>query len=102
MAIPPPGIERRADGADGPVMAHVRIVRELQAFSNKNFEAGAVRMGVIEARIGNHTDLLLGLGDRFDNFETSLNIERRINEAKLAKKLDEWNNSSIMKFDEST
>ena len=91
------GVERRAEGAEG---AHVRIVRELQEYSNKNFDAGVVRMGVIEARIGKHTELLLGLGTRFDNFESALNVERRLNEAAIAKKLNEWNDFTRLKFDE--
>lgn len=60
------------------------------------------RMGVIEANIGKHTELLLALGDRFDTFETSLQIERRVKDAALAKSLDEWKNFMILKVDEST
>jgi len=66
-------------------------------------------MGVIEENIGAHTRalksntaLLVALGDRFDGFETSLQVERRLHEDELARKLDKWQSFSILKFDEST
>lgn len=86
-----------------------RGVEACQDNTAEQLKAGTVRMGVIEERLGKHTELLekttaltVGLNKRFDNFESSLNVERREKEEALARSLDKWKDFMILKVDEAT